>query len=129
MSFMRKLARRAAPQGSVILPRQVAGGATNWPKCMLCKVPVSAYGMENDTDYEVEIWARCDGLQQSVVTGEWVQVHPMMKSSCTIEKRAGWSANRMTDIIPRLAFFAPDSLSEGRDFVQELSAEGVSKAN
>lgn len=125
MGFMRKLARRNAPQGSVILPRQQAGGVTNWPKCMLCKVPVSAYGLENDTDYEVEIWARCDGLQQSIVTGEWHQVHPMLKSSCTIIKKAGWSPNRLTDIVARLAFFAPDSLSEGRDFEQNLSAEGV----
>jgi hypothetical protein len=127
MGFMRKMARKNAPQGSIILPRQVAGGVTNWPKCMLCKVPVSAYGLENDTDYQVEIWARCDGLQQSIVTGEWCQVHPVLKSSCVIEKQRGWSQNRLTDIIPRLAFFAPDALSEGRDFTQTLDADGVVK--
>jgi hypothetical protein len=96
---------------------------------MICKVPVSAYGLENDTDYEVEIWARCDGLQQSVVTGEWVQVHQTMKSSCTIIKKVGWSGNRLTDIVARLAFFAPDALSEGRDFEQTLTPEGVDKSN
>jgi len=48
-----------------------------------------------------------------------------MKSSLTIRKGAGWSTNRFTDIVSRLAFFAPDTLSEGRAFQQDTSPTGV----
>lgn len=127
MSFLRRV-RRGSPAGSRILSRkqEEKNALMNWPKCALCNRSVDAYGLENDTPRAIEIWARCDGIEIDPGSGlqvhGGVRVHPQMKSSVTIEKKAGWSPNRLTDIVARLAFFAPD---EGRHFEQDTSADGV----
>ena len=131
MSFMRRLSRRAPPSG-LILPREVAArGVANWPKCALCMRGVDAYGLENETDSMIEIWARCDGVAIDPSTGVQIhgspRVHEVKKSSVFIKKGPGWSGNRLTDIISRLAFFAPGAASEGREFTQNLSADGLKK--
>lgn len=132
MSFARKIFRRGAPQGGLLLPRSTARhGLMNWPKCAICMRAVDAYRLVRDTDTEVEIEARCDGVRIDPSSGLAVHgsamMHPSMKSSITINKGAGWSANRFTDIVSRLAFFAPDAASEGREFTQDTSASGVHK--
>jgi hypothetical protein len=92
---------------------------------------LDAYGIEKDNAYEFEVWGRCGGVRLDPRTGMAVhgapRVHPEMKSSLTVVKGPGWSENRLTDIISRLAFFAPDAASEGREFTQDISAEGVRK--
>jgi len=92
---------------------------------------VDAYGLENETDSGIEIWARCDGVAIDPSSGVQIhgspRVHETMKSSIFLNKGRGWSRNRLTDIISRLAFFAPDAASEGREFTQNLSADGLKK--
>lgn len=130
MSFFRKVARRFAPQGGLILPRSVTRqGSSNWPKCAICMQAVDAYGLETDTPTQVEIWARCNGQAVDPATGAPIEsrVHPPLQSSMTVNKGPDWSPNRFSDIVSRLAFFAPDALSEGRDFYQDISGEGVRK--
>jgi hypothetical protein len=131
VSFLRRLSRRAPP-GGLILPRSVANrGVSNWPKCARCGRDVDAYGLENETDHHIEVWARCDGILRDPRTGdavwEMTRMHEPMKTSVTVNKGSGWSHNRLTDIISRLAFFAPTEVSEGREFYQGISGEGVRK--
>jgi len=124
MFFSRKL----AVPGSVLLPRKQTG-ALNWPRCARCRRIVDAYGMENETDASVELWARCDGILQDPKTGLalWPaqRVHPSMKGSITILKGPGWSHQRFTDIVARQAFFAVDG--GDRQWRSDLTIEGVGK--
>jgi len=94
---------------------------------------VDAYGLENDTDRKIEVWARCDGILRDPTTGQQVhgaeRQHEPMKSSVTIVKNVGWSLQRLTDIIARTAFFAPSEVSEGREFAQTLDMNGVRNAH
>jgi len=48
-----------------------------------------------------------------------------VKKSSVFIKRAQAGAARLTDIISRLAFFAPGAASEGREFYSESSADGL----
>jgi hypothetical protein len=114
----------------MVLPRQAADAYSqvSWPKCLICRRNVDAYGVENETDRAIEVWARCDGVQVDPSTGLTVghapRKHEMLKSSVTIRKGPGWSSNRLTDILRRLTFFAP--AGEGtRDVEQTLTAEGL----
>jgi hypothetical protein len=92
---------------------------------------VDAYGLENDTPRALEIWARCDGVLKDPNSGDAVfgavRVHEPLKSSVVISKGIGWSDNRLTDIVRGLAFFAPTEVSEGREFQQTISRDGVKK--
>lgn len=92
---------------------------------------LDAYGIENETDHHIEIWGRCGGMRLDPDTGTAVHgatpLHPEMKSSMTIVKGPTWSPNTAADIVSRLAFFAGDAESEGREFTQELSQEGIRK--
>lgn len=103
----------------------------SWPYCHRCGRSVDAYGLENDTPHAIELWARCSGVMLDPETGGQVfgtpRRHEEMKSSVTIIKGAGWSDNRLRDIIARTGFFAPTEVSEGREFRQDLSSEGVAK--
>jgi hypothetical protein len=101
--------------GSLLLPRSVADrdrGEANWPKCMLCRRAVDAYGIENETRTHLELWVRCDGIRRDPQTGAAVhgapKVHESRKGSIRIEKGIAWSPARFTDIVRRQAFFAPD---------------------
>lgn len=106
-------------------------GTANWPKCAKCMRAVDAYGLENDTAASIEVWARCDGIAIDPRSGDAVagkvRVHAPLKSSTVITKGIGWSGQRFTDIIRRLAFFADDAMSEGREFTQTLTAQGIRK--
>lgn len=125
MSLIRRLARRGAPRGSLILPREETRGLLNWPRCEICKLPVHAYGLENDSDALVEIRATCHGQEFSANgVPNSARRHPSMTSSIVIHKGPDWSQNRMTDIISRLAFFADEAYA-GREFQQDTSEEGV----
>lgn len=116
--------------GSLLLPRKLArkSGGASWPKCMRCRRSVDAYGIQNETDAMVEVWARCDGILLDPKTGTAVwpeqRRHPSMKSSVWIMKGPGWSPNRFVDIVSRQAFFSPDG---DRQFKQDLTPSGVSK--
>lgn len=103
----------------------------NWPKCAICGRALDAYGLEAENATHVEIWGRCSGIRLDPDSGRAVhgseRIHPEMKSSLTVVKGPGWSENRATDIISRLAFFAPDAASEGREFTQDVTQEGVRK--
>ena len=118
---------RSNPGSALVVPRAQAG-TSNWPKCTRCKRAVDAYGIENETDRYVEIWARCDGIYRDPRSGQAVhghgRKHESMKSSVRIGKGPGWSNQRFTDIVSRMAFFAPDG---DRDFRQTLTHEGVGK--
>lgn len=119
--------RRAA--GALLLPRKVADhGTASWPKCAICLRNVDAYGIENETDASIEIWARCDGVRIDPKTGKTigfaVRMHEPMKSSVTILKGPGWSPQRFTDIVRRQAFFAPAGEGERR-VMQTITAQGV----
>lgn len=129
MSFFSRFSR---PRGGLILPRSVARrGQLNWPKCALCMRALDAYGIESETSAHIEVWGRCDGVRHDPDSGLSVygspRIHPELKSSMTIVKGPTWSVNTSADIIARLAFFAPDTVSEGREMTQDLSAEGVRK--
>lgn len=118
------------PAGALLLPRKAADhGTTNWPKCVLCMRSVDAYGIENETDASIEIWARCDGVRIDPKTGRTVlnapRKHMTMKSGVIILKGVGWSAQRFTDIVRRQAFFAPAGEGERR-FQQNITKGGVS---
>jgi hypothetical protein len=119
---------KTAVAGSLLLPRSRAG-QINWPRCARCRRIVDAYGIENETDGHIEIWARCDGLLMDPATGLAMpfvpRVHPPMKGSVVILKGAGWSPNRLTDIASRQAFFAPDG--GDRQWRQDLTPDGVGR--
>ena len=124
--------RFSKPRGGLILPRGVARQAQlNWPKCCLCGRALDAYGIEGENSESIEIWGRCDGVRHDPDTGRAVhgseRNHPVLKSSMTIVKGPTWSPNTAADLISRLAFFAPDAASEGREVTQTLDAEGVRK--
>src|ERR1700690_4191485 len=89
--------------GSILLPRRVADnvGQLNWPKCAACARQCDAYGIENETPSMIEIWARCNGVTHGH------RVHELKRDSVVIMKGIGWSPNRFTEIIRRLAFFHP----------------------
>ena len=116
--------RKEVP-GSLLLPRHKAG-QINWPRCARCKRIVDAYGVENESDTHVEIWAKCSGIAQDPDTGLSLpfatRKHHEMKSSVVIMKGPGWSAQRLTDIISRQAFFAIDG---DRAWAQNLTREGL----
>lgn len=120
---------KSRARGSLVLPRHQAG-QINWPRCWICKRIVDAYGIENETDASIEVWAKCTGVLQDPQTGLSVgfstRKHPEMKSSVTILKGPGWSPQRLTDIIARQAFFAPPGEGE-RQFLQTLSPDGVGR--
>lgn len=103
--------------GAIILPRRVADhGQMNWPKCAACGRQVDAYGIENESAGSIEVWARCNGMTQGR------RVHPERRDSTHILKGPGWSPNRFTDIVRKLAFFHP--LGD-RQFRQDLTMRGV----
>jgi threonine synthase len=87
---------------------------------------VDAYGLENETDSKIELWARCDGVRIDPSTGTVVhgapKVHETRKDSMVIMKTPDWSQNRLADIISRSAFFAPDG---DRKWEQDFTADGV----
>src|ERR1700733_13159210 len=132
MSLRDIFSRRAKPQGALILPRSVRNhGVMNWPKCVKCMRALDAYGVEDENDKHIIVWGKCAGVKIDPASGNILagheRVHPPLKSSITLVKTPGWSENRFTDIISRMAFFADDAISEGREFTQDLSAEGVRK--
>jgi hypothetical protein len=92
---------------------------------------LDAYGIEEETDHYIEVWGRCDGQRLDPRTGLAVfgapRVHEPRKTSMTVAKGIGYSPNRFADIVSRLAFFAPDATSVGREVTQDISAEGVKK--
>lgn len=113
--------------GSLLLPRKVArAGALNWPKCAICCRAVDAYGIENETDASIEIWARCTGIRVDPDSGQAVhgsfKRHETKQSSTVIFKGIGWSRHRFTDIVSRLTFFDPQG---ERRFRQSFSAESA----
>lgn len=116
------------PLGSLLLPRskQANVGSQNWPKCALCKRSVDAYGIENETDARIEIWIRCDGVYRDPKTGLAVglaaRVHEPRKTSVTLFKGPGWSANRFTDLVSRTVVFHPEGL---RQWLQTITREGA----
>lgn len=122
---------KSAGGGALLLPRETADrdiGAASWPKCARCRRAVDAYGIANETDAQIEIWARCDGIRRDPKTGQavWPETrqHYEMKSSVWILKGPGWSPHRFTDIVRRTSFFSPDG---DRQFTQNLTADGVAK--
>ena len=128
---MRAFVRNAgsAPRGASLITRAMADhGTINWPKCALCMKSVDAYGIENETPFSIEIWARCDGFRIDPQTGQAVTLgvrrHAEMKSSATIMKKPGYTNQRLTDIIRRLAFFDPQG---DRQFNQTITPGGVEK--
>jgi hypothetical protein len=68
----------------------------------------------------------CYGVRLDPQTGQQVhgspKVHETRKDSVTVRKGPGWSDQRLTDIISRLAFFDPQG---ERDWQQTLSADGA----
>lgn len=117
----------SALPGAILLARPVADrAAASWPKCMRCMRNVDAYGFESETPTKVEVWARCGGVRIDPQTGLAMpyapKVHELLKSSVTIRKGPGWTDQRFTDIIRRLAFFAPDG---DRQWEQTLTEDGV----
>lgn len=116
-----------SPRGSLLMPRPLADrGVANWPKCALCLRAVDRYGIENETPKHIEIWAECTGVRIDPATGRGLfgaaKKHDTLRSSVTIAKTMGWSENRFTDILRRLAFFAPEG---ERKWVQDLTARAV----
>lgn len=129
MSFFSRFMK---PRGGLILPRSVVRQSQlNWPRCALCMRALDAYGIEGENSTSIEIWGRCDGIRRDPDTGRAQhgapRVHEPLKSSMTIVKGPTWSPNTASDLISRLAFFAPDAASEGREVVQTLDASGVRK--
>lgn len=128
MSFF--FPRKTNPGGAIVLPRAVAAkGVMLWPKCARCGRAVDAYGIENETDGSIEVWARCGGTRIDpssglAVFGFSAKNHPTMKSSTVILKGPGWSPQRFTDIVSRLSFFAPEG---DRQFRQDVTPEGVAR--
>ena len=132
VSFGRRIFRRSRPQGGILIPREMADrGTVNWPKCAKCMRAVDAYGIENETEHLLELWCKCSGSVLDPTTGQRVfgtpTMHEPRKSSFTIVKTTGWSDNRFTDIVRRIAMFSDDGQSEGREFTQTLTQEGVRK--
>ena len=119
---------RSRPAGGIILPRAIADhGQVNWPKCARCMRAVDAYGIENETPGSIEIWAECRGVRIDPKTGQSVwggKTHPTMRSSMWLMKGPGWSPNRFTDIVRRLAFFHAEG---DRQFLQTLTQDGIAK--
>ena len=113
--------------GAILLPRHRAG-QLNWPRCAICHRVVDAYGIENETEASIEIWAECTGMLLDPATGRAVAFsipkHPKKKGSIVLLKGPGFSANRLTDIIARQAFFSPEG---ERQWAQNLSADGAGK--
>jgi hypothetical protein len=87
---------------------------------------VDAYGYENETDAAIEVWAVCNGVRIDPQSGSAVhgapKVHETKKDSVVIRKGPGWSHQRLTDLLERLAFFDPQG---ERDWKQDLSFEGA----
>ena len=125
------LFRRSQCLGALLLPRHVADAASaSWPKCARCLRNVDAYGIENETRKQLEIWARCDGVRKDPMTGRAVdgapRVHEPRKGGVIIHKGPQWSEQSMTDVLRRLAFFPPDGEDASRDLVQVANnPEGV----
>jgi hypothetical protein len=112
--------------GAHLLPRQVADrGQLNWPKCALCGRAVDAYGIEEDAVLYVEIWAECTGIRLHPDTGAALpgatKVHDKRRGSIKVLKAGHLDISnpRFTDMVRRLAFFAPE-LAE-RNFDQGLT--------
>jgi len=132
VSFGRRVFRRSKPQGGILVPREMADrGTVNWPKCAKCMRAVDAYGIENETEQLLEIWCKCGGEVLDPTTGQRAfgapTIHEPRKSSFIIKKTVGWSENRFTDIVRRIAMFSDSGESEGREFTQTLTQEGVRK--
>jgi hypothetical protein len=112
--------------GATMIPRQVADrGHMNWPKCALCGRAVDAYGIEDDANLYVEIWAKCSGVRIDPQSGLAVhgapKVHEERRGSIKIQKWSHLDINsgRFTDLVRRLAFFQPEFAE--RNFKQGLT--------
>lgn len=75
-----------------ILLKERARGQINWPACSRCLRIVDAYGIEEETEKYIEVWARCDQHRGRDVV--------------RIQKHLGWGPNTLSSIIRFVGFFA-----------------------
>lgn len=104
------------PRGAKVVSRALADrdrGEANWPKCMICRRAVDAYGISNETEKMVEVWVRCDGIRRDPNTGAAVHGAPYMHGALwdgvQIPKTVDWTHNRFVDAVRRLGFFDVDA--------------------
>jgi hypothetical protein len=103
-------------RGAIVLPRKVVDrdrGEANWPKCLLCRRGVDAYGIVRSGEFGIELWARCDGIARDPQSGGAVhgaaKVHETRYDSAVLPKS---TPQQFTDRVRRLAFFGPDGDKE-----------------
>lgn len=113
---------RIVDAGSSVLGPQLLGhGEPMWPRCLVCKRAVSAYGIAEETRKFVEFWCRCDGIADP-----YGGMHARSyRAGIRIDKTrfpGGWTANSMSAILPRLCLrpgkFAKWSLEMDGSLVQ-----------
>jgi hypothetical protein len=87
---------------NALLPRGMAHGTAAWPKCLVCKRAVSAYGIADETWKYIEFWVRCDGIADPM-GGQHARSY---RAGIRIDKTRfvhGWTINSAADILARLA--------------------------
>lgn len=88
---------------SMLLPYGQGGGDANWPKCVLCRRSVDAYGLgEHVPGKYIELWVRCDGIA-GIYGGAHVRSY---RAGIRIDLRGyqeGWTRNTSVDILRRIA--------------------------
>jgi hypothetical protein len=82
--------------GALLLPQR-AEGQINWPACSVCLRIVDAYGIAEETDDYIELWARCDTHK---INGQ------PAKDVVRIDKHAAWGPNTLSSMLRFVGFFA-----------------------